>query len=149
MERAASTSILPVDPFQFRDGIIPDDELATIRSRRKGKNIAKYQKRQNDVRRSLPSLLIPSSLITTLLSSSMTSSNPWKSTQKTQSKKRKPPDYLYVVVLLAFLLRGIDILRRSRSLCMPVLLQTWHCAFYRVRAFLCIQSLFIVSYVPV
>lgn len=49
MERAASTSILPVDPFQFRDGIIPDDELATIRSRRKGKNIAKYQKRQNDL----------------------------------------------------------------------------------------------------
>ncbi|PPQ99526.1 hypothetical protein CVT24_005316 [Panaeolus cyanescens] len=49
MERAASTTILPVDPFQFRDGIVSEDELTTLRNRRKGKHIAKYQKRQNDL----------------------------------------------------------------------------------------------------
>lgn len=50
IERASgSTSCLPVDPYQFRDGIVPDEEIADLRRRRKGKALAKYQLRQNDV----------------------------------------------------------------------------------------------------
>lgn len=50
IERAsASGSILHSDPYQFRDGIVDDEAIAQLRSRRKGKRIAKYQRRQNDV----------------------------------------------------------------------------------------------------
>lgn len=51
IERASgSTSLIPGDPYQIRDGIIADEELAGLRSRKKGKAIAKYQSRQNNVR---------------------------------------------------------------------------------------------------
>ncbi|PPQ64325.1 hypothetical protein CVT26_002208, partial [Gymnopilus dilepis] len=49
LERASGTSILPVDPFQFRDGIIPEDRISDLRRRRKGRAVAKYQLRQNDL----------------------------------------------------------------------------------------------------
>jgi len=44
-----SVSTLPVDPYQFRDGIVSDEEIAGLRRRNKGKAVAKYQLRQNDV----------------------------------------------------------------------------------------------------
>jgi hypothetical protein len=44
-----STATLPVDPYQFRDGIVSDEEIAGLRRRNKGKALAKYQLRQNDV----------------------------------------------------------------------------------------------------
>lgn len=50
VERASgSTALIPADPFQIRDGIIKDEELAGLRSRKKGKAVAKYQLRQNNV----------------------------------------------------------------------------------------------------
>ena len=50
IERASgSTAILPVDPFQFRDGIVSEEQLTNLRRRKKGKRVAKYQCRQNDV----------------------------------------------------------------------------------------------------
>ncbi|KAH9486424.1 Metal tolerance protein 9 [Psilocybe cubensis] len=50
VERASgSTSLIPVDPFQFRDGIVTDEELSNLRRRKKGKAVAKYQTRQNNL----------------------------------------------------------------------------------------------------
>ncbi|KAF8167538.1 CDF-like metal transporter [Crassisporium funariophilum] len=50
VERASgSSSLLPVDPFQIRDGIVPDEELAGLRRRAKGKRVAKYQTQQNNL----------------------------------------------------------------------------------------------------
>lgn len=46
---SASTTVLPVDPYQFRDGIVPDEDIAGLRRRNKGKALAKYQLRQNNV----------------------------------------------------------------------------------------------------
>lgn len=46
---SASTAVLPVDPYQFRDGIVPDEDIAGLRRRNKGKALAKYQLRQNNV----------------------------------------------------------------------------------------------------
>jgi hypothetical protein len=39
-----------VDPFQIRDGLVPENELAGLRRRKKGKSIAQYQLQQNNVR---------------------------------------------------------------------------------------------------
>jgi hypothetical protein len=51
IERASgSTALIPVDPYQIRDGILTEEELAGLRRRRKGKAVAKYQSRQNNVR---------------------------------------------------------------------------------------------------
>lgn len=50
LERASgSTAILPADPFQLRDGLLTEDEIAVLRRRKKGKAVAKYQLRQNNV----------------------------------------------------------------------------------------------------
>ncbi|PPQ79903.1 hypothetical protein CVT25_002959 [Psilocybe cyanescens] len=50
VERASgSTSLIPVDPFQFRDGIVTNEEIADLRRRKKGKAVAKYQSRQNNL----------------------------------------------------------------------------------------------------
>jgi hypothetical protein len=50
IERASgSTAILPTDPFQLRDGLLTEDEIAVLRRRKKGKAIAKYQLRQNNL----------------------------------------------------------------------------------------------------
>jgi len=39
------------DPFKFRRGIVPDEELSQLRQRRKiGKNLERYQRKQNEVR---------------------------------------------------------------------------------------------------
>lgn len=45
-----SSSILLGDPFQLSDGIVPDEQIANLRRRKKGKRVAKYQLRQNNVR---------------------------------------------------------------------------------------------------
>jgi hypothetical protein len=45
----ASTSVLLGDPFQLSDGIVPDEQITNLRHRTKGKNVAKYQLRQNNV----------------------------------------------------------------------------------------------------
>ncbi|KAF8203873.1 CDF-like metal transporter [Pholiota molesta] len=50
IERASgSTALIPVDPYQIRDGILTEEELAGLRRRRKGKAVAKYQSRQNNL----------------------------------------------------------------------------------------------------
>lgn len=41
-----------VDPFQIRDGFVPEEELAGLRLRKRGKSIVQYQKQQNSVRAS-------------------------------------------------------------------------------------------------
>lgn len=57
IERASgSTAILPVDPFQFRDGIVSEEQLTNVRRRKGGKHVANYQRRQNDL---IASLLKP------------------------------------------------------------------------------------------
>lgn len=45
-----STTVLPSDPFQLRDGLTTPSELRALRRRRKGKRVAKYQRKQNSVR---------------------------------------------------------------------------------------------------
>ncbi|EDQ99427.1 CDF-like metal transporter [Laccaria bicolor S238N-H82] len=48
IERASgSTSV--IDPFQFRDGLIPDEELDGLRRRKQHKPVAKYQGKQNEL----------------------------------------------------------------------------------------------------
>ncbi|KAF4611966.1 hypothetical protein D9613_004089 [Agrocybe pediades] len=50
VERASgSSTVIPVDPFQFRDGIVPPEEISSLRRRKKGKAVAKYQERQNNL----------------------------------------------------------------------------------------------------
>lgn len=44
-----SSAILPQDPFQLRVGLLSDEQIAGLRRRKKGKVVAEYQKRQNDV----------------------------------------------------------------------------------------------------
>ena len=46
----ASSSVLLGDPFQLSDGIVTDEQLTNLRRRKKGKHVAKYQLRQNNVR---------------------------------------------------------------------------------------------------
>ncbi|GLB43566.1 putative CDF-like metal transporter [Lyophyllum shimeji] len=46
---SASTSVAPLDPYQLRDGMLTEQEIATLRRRRKGKRVAHYHKRQNDL----------------------------------------------------------------------------------------------------
>ncbi|KAF9469631.1 CDF-like metal transporter [Collybia nuda] len=43
----SSTSALPLDPFQLRDGILSEEEIAALRRRKRGKRVAKYHKKQN------------------------------------------------------------------------------------------------------
>ena len=45
----ASSSVLLGDPFQLSDGIVPDEQITNLRRRKKGKHVAKYQLRQNNV----------------------------------------------------------------------------------------------------
>ena len=49
IERVFASGIPSSDPYQFRDGLIDDDTLTKLRRRGKGKRVAKYQLRQNDV----------------------------------------------------------------------------------------------------
>ncbi|KAK7464456.1 hypothetical protein VKT23_006626, partial [Stygiomarasmius scandens] len=49
-ERASeSTNGVPVDPFRFRNALKTSDELDEIRRRRKGRRVAKYHARQNNL----------------------------------------------------------------------------------------------------
>ncbi|KAJ3540237.1 hypothetical protein NMY22_g4385 [Coprinellus aureogranulatus] len=50
---SSASTILPHDPFQFQNGIVPDEDLAGIRNRRKGKHVAQYQRNQNDLIKTL------------------------------------------------------------------------------------------------
>ena len=45
-----ASSVLPPDPFNIREGLLTEDQIAGLRSRRKGKDIANFYHRQNDVR---------------------------------------------------------------------------------------------------
>lgn len=56
IERVFASGISSSDPYQFRDGLIDDDTLTKLRRRGKGKRVAKYQLRQNDL---ITSLLKP------------------------------------------------------------------------------------------
>ncbi len=54
MERDAEgalgpSAVPPQDPFQLRVGLLSDEQIAGLRRRRKGKVVAEYQKKQNDV----------------------------------------------------------------------------------------------------
>jgi len=49
IERVFASGIPTSDPYQFRDGLFDDDALTLLRRRGKGKRVAKYQLRQNDV----------------------------------------------------------------------------------------------------
>lgn len=44
-----SSSILPNDPFQLNDGVVTGEKIASLRRLKRGKPVAKYQLRQNDV----------------------------------------------------------------------------------------------------
>ncbi|TFK68256.1 CDF manganese transporter [Pluteus cervinus] len=52
------TSVIPPrkDPFQLKEGVVSDTELAALKNRRKGKRLAHYQTKQNDL---IDSLLKP------------------------------------------------------------------------------------------
>lgn len=72
VERTSTSSVLLGDPFQLSDGIVPDEQIASLRHRKKGKRVAKYQLRQNNVcvARSLQLsqiIIIPRQLISSLL----------------------------------------------------------------------------------
>lgn len=54
IERVFASGIPTSDPYQFRDGLFDDDALTLLRRRGKGKRVAKYQLRQNDVSLSYP-----------------------------------------------------------------------------------------------
>ncbi len=48
VERASSSGTTAIDPFNLQNGVLPEDEIAMIRKRKKGKAVAKYQHKQND-----------------------------------------------------------------------------------------------------
>ncbi|KAF8640662.1 hypothetical protein AX17_000319 [Amanita inopinata Kibby_2008] len=41
--------VLPLDPYQLRDGVVSGEQITVLRRRRKGKSVAEYQQRQNDL----------------------------------------------------------------------------------------------------
>ena len=48
-ERTAEASnVLPLDPFDIREGLLTEDQIAGLRNRRKGKHVANFHRRQND-----------------------------------------------------------------------------------------------------
>ncbi|TFK26653.1 CDF-like metal transporter [Coprinopsis marcescibilis] len=53
IERITSTSsgstILQNDPYQFREKLVPEEALSGLRNRKKGKSVADYHLRQNDL----------------------------------------------------------------------------------------------------
>jgi hypothetical protein len=49
IERASASGSVPSDPYQFRNGVLDDTILSQLSRRKKGKRIAVYQRRQNDV----------------------------------------------------------------------------------------------------
>ena len=51
MEGAAvSSGFSPYDPFQLCVGVLSEEQIAGLRRRKKGKFVAEYQRKQNDVR---------------------------------------------------------------------------------------------------
>ncbi|XP_006454288.1 hypothetical protein AGABI2DRAFT_197200 [Agaricus bisporus var. bisporus H97] len=56
IERASSSGSNTWDPYEFRNGILDDTTLSQLSRRKKGKRIARYQRRQNDL---ISSLLKP------------------------------------------------------------------------------------------
>ncbi|KAG5640491.1 hypothetical protein DXG03_008331 [Asterophora parasitica] len=51
IERASASSVLPLDPFQLRDGVLSERDLNSLR--RRNKKGAHYHQRQNDLINSL------------------------------------------------------------------------------------------------
>ncbi|KAF9032155.1 CDF-like metal transporter [Hymenopellis radicata] len=49
IERASSSGTTVTDPFNLQNGVLPDDQIELIRKRKKGKAVAKYQHKQNDL----------------------------------------------------------------------------------------------------
>jgi len=54
MERDAEgalgpSAVPPQDPFQLRMGLLSDEQIAGLRRRKKGKVVAEYQKKQNNL----------------------------------------------------------------------------------------------------
>jgi hypothetical protein len=95
--QAAPGCILPSDPYQFRESILDDDALAQLRSMKKGKRLAKYHRKQNDVSLAFHTRHAYSSLLS---SSSPLFLNQWKSTLKKLSLKKKPHVSPYVMFSL-------------------------------------------------
>ncbi|KAF5319028.1 hypothetical protein D9611_012720 [Ephemerocybe angulata] len=50
---SSSSSAVFKDPFQFQNGLVPDEDLAGLRNRKKGKHVEQYQRNQNDLIKSL------------------------------------------------------------------------------------------------
>jgi len=51
LERTAeASSVLPPDPFNIRGGLLTDEQITELRCRQKGKRVAKFHQRQNDVK---------------------------------------------------------------------------------------------------
>jgi hypothetical protein len=46
---SGSSSILLGDPFQLSNGIVSDEQIVNLRRRKRGKRVAEYQLRQNNV----------------------------------------------------------------------------------------------------
>ncbi|KAF8172692.1 CDF-like metal transporter [Pholiota molesta] len=46
---SGSKALIAVDPYQIRDGILTEEELANLRHHKKGKAVGKYQSRQNNL----------------------------------------------------------------------------------------------------
>lgn len=45
-----ASSVQPLDPYQLRDGLLTPEQIACLRQRaNKGKRIARYHQKQNDV----------------------------------------------------------------------------------------------------
>jgi hypothetical protein len=50
IERTSEASgVMPLDPFNIREGLLTEEQIAGLQQRRKGKGIAKFHQRQNDV----------------------------------------------------------------------------------------------------
>lgn len=89
-ERTSEASIvLPLDPFNIREGFLTEEQIAELRRRRKGKQVAKFYERQNDVNNK------SSRLVTSLTTSSLfvPSSNQCRSILKMPGPKRMLPVY--------------------------------------------------------
>ncbi|EAU92304.2 cation diffusion facilitator 1 [Coprinopsis cinerea okayama7 len=50
---SSGTSIIPHDPYQFRDKLVSEETLSGLRNRKQGKHVAKFHSRQNELIHSL------------------------------------------------------------------------------------------------
>jgi hypothetical protein len=122
-----ASSVRPLDPYNIREGLVTEEQIAALQQRRKGKGIAKFHKKQNDVKYNL---FTASNVLTQKISLSPPSLNLWRNIPKMPRPTRTLHAELYVFLFIMWNSCGET--SRSKSQSGPVSSQTSACVYCRV-----------------